>query len=98
MSRFWNSVVLSAALITPIAIVPTSLRAQEDHRNARTYRDREHNDEHQWNNNEDQAYRMWNKENHRKNREFSKLKERDQQAYWSWRHEHPDSAMHNDRH
>jgi hypothetical protein len=32
---------------------------------------------------------MYVKENHGKNNnKFAKLKERDQQAYWGWRHEH----------
>jgi hypothetical protein len=92
MPRFWNSALLSAALMIPIAMAPTALRAQ-DHKTARTYHDKQHNDDHQWNNQEDQAYRMWTKENHRKNSTFSKLKDNDQQAYWGWRHDHSDALL-----
>ena len=43
MPRFLNAVLLGAALIAPIAMAPTALRA-EDH-NTRTYHDKQHNDE-----------------------------------------------------
>jgi hypothetical protein len=33
-----------------------------------------HNDDHQWNKHEDQAYHMYTKENHRKYSNFSNLK------------------------
>jgi type III secretory pathway component EscR len=92
MSSFWNALLLGAALITPLAMPPVALHA-EDHKNARTYHDKQHNDEHQWNSHEDQAYRMWVKENHRKNTSFVKLKANDQQAYWGWRHDHSDALL-----
>jgi hypothetical protein len=92
MPRFWNAALLAAALIAPLAIAPTALRA-EDHKNARTYHDKQHNDDHEWNTHEDQAYGMWAKENHRKHNDFAKLKERDRQAYWGWRHDHSDSLL-----
>jgi hypothetical protein len=95
MLRFWKTALLGAALMTPVAIVPTALRA-DDH--ARKYQDKAHNDEHEWNSHEDKAYRMWAKENHRKYRDFSKLKENDQQSYWGWRHEHSDSLLKIDIH
>jgi hypothetical protein len=97
MSRFWNTALLGAALMTPIAIVPTTLRAQ-DHREARKYHDKQHNDDHEWNSHDDQAYRVWQKEGHRKNHEFSELKDNDQQAYWGWRHEHSDALLKIDIH
>jgi type III secretory pathway component EscR len=92
MSRFRNVALLGTALIVPIAMAPTALRAQE-HMNARTYHDKEHNDDHAWNNREDQAYRVWAKENHRKYSDFSKLKDNDQQSYWGWRHQHSDEVL-----
>jgi hypothetical protein len=95
MPRFWNTVLLGAVLITPIAIVPTALRAEDK---AHSYHDKQHNDEHEWNAHEDKAYRMWAKENHRKYREFGKLKEEDQQSYWGWRHEHSDALLKIDIH
>jgi ribulose kinase len=97
MPRFWNAVVLGAALLGPIAMAPTALRAQ-DHMAARTYHDKQHNDDHEWNNHEDQAYRMWAKEKHRKYSDFSKLKDNDQQSYWGWRHDHSDALLKIDIH
>ena len=96
MPRFLNAVLLGAALIVPITLAPTALRAEDQ--KARSYHDKKHNDDHEWNSHEDQAYRVWTKENHRKNGEFSKLKDRDQQTYWGWRHEHSDSLLKIDIH
>ena len=92
MSRFWSVALLSAALTIPFAMAPTVLRA-EDQKAARTYHDKQHNDDHAWNGQEDKAYRIYAKQNHRKYSEFSQLKEDDQQAYWNWRHEHSDSVL-----
>ncbi len=89
MPRYCQAMLLGAALIVPITLTPTALRA-EDHR---TYKDAEHNDEHAWNNHEDKAYRMYLKENHRKYNEFAKLKEDDQRSYWAWRHNHSDAVL-----
>jgi Ni/Co efflux regulator RcnB len=91
MPRFWNAALLGAALITPIAVAPMALRAEDN--NTRSYHDKEHNDDHHWDSHEDRAYRMYAKENHRKYSNFSKLRESDQQAYWGWRHEHSDAIL-----
>jgi len=64
--------------------------------NAR-YHDRERNDDHQWNESEDRAYRTWAQENHRRYQDFNKLDERDQAAYWAWRHNHADAETDRDR-
>ena len=92
MSRFWNNALLCAALMAPIAVAPTALRAA-DQKAKIVYHDKSHNDDHQWNKNEDQAYRVYAKENHRKYTDFSKLNDNDQQAYWGWRHEHSDALL-----
>jgi hypothetical protein len=91
MSRFWSVALLSAALMTPLAVAPTVLRAQDQ--KARTYHDKQHNDDHAWNGQEDKAYRIYAKQNHRKYSEFSKLNDDNQQAYWNWRHEHSDALL-----
>ncbi len=92
MSRFWNVAVISAALMVPMAIAPMALRAQGQ-RSARAFHDKEHNDDHAWNGQEDKAYHIYAKQNHRKYSDFSKLKEDDQQNYWNWRHEHSDTLL-----
>ncbi len=90
MHRFFKAALLGAALMAPIAIMPTALHAKNK---ARTYHDKQHNDDHQWNSHEDQAYRVWTKENHRKHGSFARLNDDDQQAYWGWRHEHSDALL-----
>jgi hypothetical protein len=88
MSRFWSTALLSMALIAPISLTPTQMRA-DDHR----YHDKEGNDDHEWNQREDRAYRIWVKENHRKNVNFEKLKDEDRESYWRWRHQHSDAEL-----
>ena len=87
MRRFFHTVLLGAALIAPV-VTPVVLRA-EDH----VYHDADRKDDHRWDQREDKAYRVWVKENHRKYRDFAKLKEEDQRAYWAWRHQHSDAEL-----
>jgi hypothetical protein len=91
MSRFLHTALLGVALLAPLTLSTTALRADE--RKPVRYHDAQHNDDHEWNNREDRAYRMWAKENHRKYRTFAKLKEEDQRAYWDWRHQHSDAVL-----
>jgi hypothetical protein len=88
MRRFLNVAVLSAAMLGPIAIAPTVLRADD-----RSYHDAAHNDDHRWDRHEDQAYRVYVKQNHRHYRDFNRLRAEDQAAYWNWRHEHSDAVL-----
>lgn len=91
-SRICSAVVLSAALMVPLGMAPMAFGA-DDHENSRKYHDKKHNDDHEWNNHEDQAYRIYAKEHHRKYRDFSTLRENDRQAYWGWRHDHSDALL-----
>ena len=93
MTNFWNAALLSAALIVPVAITPVALRAEDHKVEVRTYHDKDHKDDHQWNSHEDKAYRIYVKQNHRKYGNFAQLNENDQQAYWGWRHEHSDAIL-----
>ena len=97
MSRFWNTALLAAALMAPVAMAPRMLQAA-DQKAARTYHDKQNNDDHAWNGQEDKAYRLYAKQNHRKYSNFSKLNEEDQQGYWNWRHEHSDALLKIDIH
>jgi hypothetical protein len=95
LSRFRNIALLQAVII-PLAIMPGALRAQ-DHETTtttvRTYHDTKNNQDHEWNDREDQAYRAYNTQKHHKTVEFSKLKPRDQQTYWNWRSQHSDALL-----
>ena len=92
MTRFWNAALLCAALIVPVTVAPVALRA-EDHPAGRSYHDKNHNDDHEWNDHEDRAYRMYARQNHHRYRSFSTLHDNDQQAYWNWRHDHSDALL-----
>jgi len=92
LSCFYRIGILSVTLITPLALSPNLMRADDDHRERR-YRDARHNDDHVWNDHEDRAYRLWVQENHRKYNDFDRLKERDRQSYWDWRHDHSDAQL-----
>ncbi len=90
--RYLSFVILTAALTAPIAI-RTNAAAQDDHRDdkkqTRVY-DRSHKDYHNWDDNEDRFYRQYLGDQHKDYREYSKLNRNQQNAYWNWRHEHPD--------
>ena len=91
MKTFIPRLILSATLLAPVATT-TVLMAQEH----KVYHDKERNEDHEWNDREDKAYRMWVKEQHRKYRDFSKLNEEEQRKYWEWRREHSDAVLHID--
>ena len=97
-SQILSALALGAALIAPVA-----LRAQDESRKTTTtttttteskrYYDSEEKDYHQWNDQEDRAYRLYLQENHRDYVEFPKVKTTEQREYWRWRHGHPDSVI-----
>jgi hypothetical protein len=83
--------------------LPTSLRAsparriaryadtsQRDDRAQGRFYDQKNRDWHDWNDNEERAYRQFLTENRREYREFTRLNDREQSDYWNWRHSHPD--------
>jgi len=95
---------LGTLLVAGALTVPLGLQAQDrddhhdrdDHdKNHRVY-DRDHKDYHQWNDNEARAYRQWYEQRfHGKEyRDFERLKRKDQDDYWKWRHLHGDNDDH----
>jgi hypothetical protein len=91
IARFLKTTLLGAALLAPVTVTIPQLRA--DDRDHKTYHDKQRNDDHEWNDREDKAYRIWAKENHRKYRDFGKLKDEERQQYWAWRHDHSDAQL-----
>lgn len=93
--RYKNIALLTAGLVASLALSPVVLRGDDHDRKeeGRKYHDKAHNDDHQWSEHEDQAYRMWAKEKHRKEGDFARLNDHDQQAYWGWRNSHSDSLL-----
>jgi hypothetical protein len=92
MTRHFSTVFTVAASLAGLALDP-GLAHGQDRKDAVTYHDKKNNDDHQWNDHEDQAYKIYVKDNHRKSVEFTKLKPNDQQTYWNWRHQHSDASL-----
>jgi len=88
MNRLFLSLMLGAALIAPYA----ALADDQDHRDDqhRYYYDQERR-KHEWNDNEDRAWRKYEEEKHLTHMEFEKAKHKVQYDYWKWRADHPDA-------
>ena len=82
---FLAGLFLAAALVAPMA-TKTSATPQVS---VRVY-DRDHKDYHNWDDNEDRSFRVYLGETHREYHPFVELKVKEQNAYWNWRHHHPD--------
>jgi len=95
LHRYLASLVLMAALAAPLAMW-SSPRDDDDRREKHSrYYDRDHHDYHQWNDSESRNYERWEREEHREHREFDRLKAKEKNKYWAWRHRHFDN---DDRH
>lgn len=90
LQRCLTSTLFGTVLASSIAWTPIPLKAFQDR--DRVYHDREHHDDHHWNENEDKAYRRYLEERHETYRAFEKRKAKQQQEYWRWRHAHPDQG------
>lgn len=91
MHRFviLSAFVLSTALIAPVA----AQRADENNQQEKRYYDKGGKDYHTWNDNEDHAYRTYLGQQHRDYNDFDKAKPNQQQNYFKWRHQNPDSTL-----
>jgi hypothetical protein len=80
--RLLSSLLLAAALISPLAITGCAARASY-----RVY-DPYYNDYHTWDHGEVVYYQRWENESHRHHRDFNKRDKDEQKEYWNWRHSH----------
>jgi hypothetical protein len=90
---YFKVTFLCAALVLPIAARTQDRgdrRDSQQQQQVTRYEDRAHHDSHEWNDREDQAYRRYLEEYHKKYHTFAKANKREQQNYWSWRHNHPE--------
>ena len=74
--------MLAAFVITPVAAVA------EDHRGEVRYYDGDGRDYHNWNGDEDRHYRAYLVERHRAYVPFVRVRVRERQEYFRYRHEH----------
>ena len=99
----YRSYILSTLLLGASLAAPIVLKAQDESRKETTttttttteskrYYDPEEKVYRNWDANEDRAYRVYLKENHRDYVEFPKVKTTEQREYWRWRHGHPESV------
>ena len=87
MRRFMGALILYGALSTPFL----ALARDHDRDDRARYYDPYRRDYHEWNENEERAYRHWlEQERHREYRDWKHASKRDQHEYWRWRHEHMD--------
>jgi hypothetical protein len=86
--RYFALLLVTAGLAAPMAILAVPA-PQEAIVKVRVY-DREHEDYHNWDDNENRAWGRFIVEKHRKDHEFSKANKREQAEYWNWRHSHSD--------
>ena len=94
--RYLSSLLLTAALAAPVAMMaaasPQDDRNRENRQseNSKRYYDKSHKDYHNWDANEDRSYQRYQTEHHQK-RAFVQLSTRQQSVYWNWRHSNPDN-------
>jgi hypothetical protein len=80
--RILGTLLLAAALISPVAITGCAARASY-----RVY-DPYYEDYHVWDGHENGFYLRWESETHRDHRDFDKRDKNEQKEYWDWRHSH----------
>jgi hypothetical protein len=81
-TRGLTTLLAGAALAAPLLLAGCG-----DHASVRVY-DPYYSDYHAWNNGEVVYYRQWTNETHRHYVDYKHLPEKDQHAYWDWRHNH----------
>ena len=84
MKRF---LILGALLMATSVLTPVVMRA-DDHHGEKRYYDRDGRDYHYWNDGEDRQYRAYLVERHRVYVPFVRVRVRDRQEYFRYRHEH----------
>lgn len=82
--RFIASLCFATVLSVPVAVLAAAA-PQDD----RVY-DPAHKDYHHWDDRENAAWHRFIAEKHWKDHEFAKATRKEQEAYWNWRHDHPD--------
>jgi hypothetical protein len=100
--RLLSSLFLTAALATPVAMMGAAGPQDRDDRNQenrqgennKRHYDKRHKDYHTWDGNEDRQYQRYQTERHEKH-SFSQLNNRQQEAYWNWRHSNADERSEN---
>ena len=90
--KFFASLAMATALMMPAALTvhTASARQEGGEGAAHRYYDEDRKDYHNWDADEDRAWKKYEKEQRKKEHDFSKADKKEQQEYWHWRHDHPD--------
>lgn len=88
MKKLLTVLPVCFALLIPVATVYAQ---DHDDQQQHRYYDKKHKDYHQWNADEDKDWHAYLDQHHRKYEDFNKASASQQQAYWNWRHDHPDA-------
>jgi hypothetical protein len=78
MRRYLGTLVLTAALVSPVLISGCA---------ARVY-DYQYHDYHRWNGQERGYYIEWERESHRRHIDYARRSQEEQREYWQWRNSH----------
>lgn len=78
MRRYLGTLILSAALVSPVLISGCAARVYD-------YQD---HDYHRWNGQERGYYERWESDTHRRHVDYDRRKDEEQKEYWRWRDEH----------
>jgi len=91
--RYFSSLFVLATLISPVGLTASPRNArQDDHdKKVERYYDKEAKDYHEWNENEERAWKRYETEMKREDHDFAKANAKEQEDYWKWRHKHPDA-------
>ncbi len=94
MRRYLGMLFMGATLLVPAAVLADEHHDRDkDHR----YYDADSKDYHEWNEQEQRAYRHYLEERREHYRPWNKMTAEQQREYWRWRHEHPDWEHEHDR-
>ena len=99
-NKYLASLFMSGALLAPLGAFAMAApqddherHEQEERAEHRVY-DPYHKDYHNWDRREDDMYRRWLDERHVAYVDYERLKEKEQRAYWNWRHNHEEHEEH----
>lgn len=73
--------LLSLTLLSPVIITGCAVHAG--------FYDADHRDYHRWRGDEQPHFDAWVADTHHSRVSYENLDDRDKQAYWNWRHDHP---------
>ncbi len=92
MKKFFITLSLSAALAMSFASYAAPFD-DHDHHGRDDYYDRGHKDWHHWDEHEDRAWRIYWQQRHHAYIDWARANASQRNAYWGWRHDHPDSVL-----